>query len=102
MLNEFRRKFRNDKTVEIIEHDLNYPLPTTLENLMSLYLILQYIIWSIIVRDLYSEIFFILKPEGIFCNLDYIHSESKKLHQYFRKVMGRTPVNKEYGKRLTN
>ena len=51
-------------------------------------------------KDLYSEIFFILKPGGIFCNLDLIHSESKKLNQYFKKVMGLTPVNREHGKRL--
>jgi hypothetical protein len=52
-------------------------------------------------RSLYSEIFSILKQGGIFCNLDHISSESKKLNQYFRKVMGQRPINKEHGKRLT-
>lgn len=102
MLSELRREFLNDKTVEIIEHDLTYPLPTNLGKFDA-------IISSFAIhhlkhnrkRDLYSEIFFILKPGGIFCNLDHIHSESKKLNQYFRKIMGRTPVNKEHGKRLT-
>jgi tRNA (cmo5U34)-methyltransferase len=102
MLNELRMEFLNDKTVEIIEHDLTFPLPTNLGKFDA-------IISSFAIhhlkhnrkKDLYSEIFFILKPGGIFCNLDHIHSESKKLNQYFKKVMGLTPVNREHGKRLT-
>lgn len=101
MLNEFRKEFLNDKTVEIIEHDLTYPLPINLGRFDA-------IISSFAIhhlkherkRELYSEIFFFLKPGGIFCNLDHIHSESKKLNRYFRKIMGQTPVNKEHGKRL--
>ena len=66
VLNELRREFLNDKTVEIIEHDLTYPLPTNLGKFDA-------IISSFAIhhlkhnrkKDLYSEIFFILKP-GVF------------------------------------
>lgn len=59
MLNELRREFLNDKTVEIIEHDLTYPLPTNLGKVDA-------IISSFAIhhlkhnrkKDFYSEIFF--------------------------------------------
>ena len=101
MINECRKEFFNDKTIEIIEHDLTYPLPINLGKFDA-------IVSSFAIhhlkherkRKLYSEIFFMLKPKGIFCNLDHIHSDFKKLNQYFRKIIGRTPINKEHGKRL--
>ena len=102
MLKEFRREFVDDDTIKIIEHDLTYPLPTNLGKFDAI--ISSFAIHHLMhnrKKDLYSEIFSILKPGGIFCNLDHISSESKKLNQYFRKVMGRRPINKEHGKRLT-
>ena len=67
MLNEFRKEFLNDKTVEIIEHDLTYPLPINLGRFDA-------IISSFAIhhlkherkRELYSEIFFFLNQEVFF------------------------------------
>ena len=95
MLNEFRREFLNDDTIKIIEHDLTYPLPMDLGKFDAI--ISSFAIHHLMhnrKRSLYSEIFSILKQGGIFCNLDHISSESKKLNQYFRKVMGQRPINK--------
>ncbi|HSL14046.1 MAG TPA: class I SAM-dependent methyltransferase [Nitrososphaeraceae archaeon] len=78
MLNEFRREFLNDDTIKIIEHDLTYPLPTNLGKFDAI--ISSFAIHHLMYnrkRDLYSELFSMLKPGGIFCNLDHISSESK-------------------------
>lgn len=102
MLNELKKDFLNDKTVHIIEHDLTYSIPKNIGKFDA-------IVSSFAIhhlkhnrkRELYSEVFFHLKSNGIFCNLDHIHTASKKLNQYFREVMGRRPINKEHSKRLT-
>ena len=102
MLNELKREFLNDKTVHIIEHDLTYPIPKNVgkfDAIISSFAIHH--LKSNRKRELYSEVFFHLKSNGIFCNLDHIKTESKKLNIYFRKVMGRTPINEEHCKRLT-
>ncbi len=102
MLNELKKEFLNDKTVQIIEHDLTYPIPKNIGKFDAI--VSSFAIHHLKPKrkkELYSEVFFHLEPNGIFCNLDHIKTESKKLNQYFRKVMGRTPINKEHSKRLT-
>ena len=84
MLNEFRREFLNDDTIKIIEHDLTYPLPTDLGKFDAI--ISSFAIHHLMhnrKRNLYSEIFSILKQGGIFCNL------------------GQRPINKEHAKTST-
>jgi len=101
MIKEFLKEFSNNKKVEIVEHDLTYSLPNNLgkfDAIVSSFAIHH--LKNERKRELYSEIFFILNPKGIFCNLDHIYSGSEKLNQYFRKIMGPTPINKEHGKRL--
>ena len=102
MLNELKREFLNDKTVQIIEHDLTYPIPKNVGKFDAI--VSSFAIHHLKPnrkRELYSEVFFHLKSNGIFCNLDHIKTESKKLNIYFRKVIGRTPINEEHCKRLT-
>lgn len=102
MLNEFKREFLNDDTIKIIEHDLTYPLPTNLGKFDAI--VSNFAIHHLMhnrKKDLYSEIFVILNQEAFFAILIIFPQSSKKINQYFRKVMGRRPINKEHGKRLT-
>ena len=39
---------------------------------------------------LYAEVFFALRPEGIFCNLEHVASPAKNLHQKFLFTVGKT------------
>ena len=39
---------------------------------------------------LYTEVFFALRPEGIFCNLEHVASPAKNLHQRFLFTGGKT------------
>lgn len=102
MLIELKRQFLSDPLVKIVEHDLSYELPSTLGKFDAI--ISSFALHHLThkrKKELYFEIFSILKPGGIFCNLDHISSNSIRLSKYFRKIMARKPVNKEHEKRLT-
>lgn len=102
MLIELKRQFLSDPLVKIVEYDLSYELPSTLGKFDAI--ISSFALHHLThkrKKELYFEIFSILKPGGIFCNLDHISSNSIRLSKYFRKIMARKPVNKEHEKRLT-
>ena len=40
--------------------------------------------------SLYIEVFFALRPGGIFCNLEHVASPTKNLHQIFLSTVGKT------------
>jgi len=73
------------------------------------FLMLLYLVWLVYhIRDhrkkaLYPEILSMLRPGGIFCNLDHVASSSVILSQHFRKRMGsQKPVNREHEERLSS
>ena len=39
-------------------------------------------------RSLYTEIFALLEPGGIFCNLEHVASSTPALHERFRQALG--------------
>jgi SAM-dependent methyltransferase len=39
-------------------------------------------------RSLYAEIFHLLQPGGIFCNLEHVASSTPVLHERFRQAIG--------------
>ena len=102
MLKALRLKFGKDNSVTIVPHNLNYPLPN-LGNFDA-------VVSSLAIHHLndnrkkvlYSEIFSLIKPGGIFCNFDHFASASKKLAQHFRRAMGRQRApNRNHEERLS-
>ncbi|MBN2320150.1 MAG: class I SAM-dependent methyltransferase [Acidobacteria bacterium] len=90
MLEKARLRFAESKDISVLEHDLNDSLPEmgTFDVIVSSFSIHH-------VRDerkqgLYKEIFHILDPGGIFCNLEHVSSPSFKLHKDFYQAMGAT------------
>jgi len=102
MITELKREFSSEETVIVVKHDLNDRLPNLgkFDAIISSFAIHH--LTHIRKKEIYSEIFSILYPGGIFCNLDHISSSSIKLKQYFRKAMKRKSVNTEHEKRLSN
>ncbi len=90
MLEAVKSRFKNDSTVEIIDHNLDETLPEldTFDAVISSFAIHH--LTHNRKRSLYVEIFNLLQPGGIFCNLEHIASPTIRLHENFLKAIGRT------------
>jgi tRNA (cmo5U34)-methyltransferase len=90
MLEAVQTRFAGDSTVEVVEHNLDLPLPN-LGNFDA-------IVSSFAIhhcshprkRSLYAEIFAALQPGGIFCNLEHVSSPTPRLHAQFLYKLGKT------------
>lgn len=88
MLERARVRFAGEPRVEIVDHNLVHPLPR-----MGAF---DAVISSFAIHhleherklQLFSEVKDLLKPGGVFCNLEHVASPTPRLHERFRRVMG--------------
>lgn len=87
-------RFSGDAFVNIVEHDLDDPLPNLepFDAIVSCFAIHH--VSDGRKRRLYQEIYSLLKPGGVFCNLDHVKSPTPRLRERFWQSMG-TPAAKE-------
>ena len=95
----------DDSSVKTIEHDLSNSLPydesfggRSFDIVVSSFAIHH--LTHERKRSLYSEIFSILNPNGIFCNLDHVSSPTYRLHERFTAKLGKTPETEDRSNRL--
>lgn len=88
MLEAAKTRFAADATVELIAHNLDELLPSigSFDAVVSSFAIHH--LTHERKRSLYNEIFHILEPGGIFCNLEHVSSSTEALHQRFRRALG--------------
>ena len=100
MLQLARKRFRKDKTVQFVNHDLNFPLI----KMGSFDLVISGLAIHHLTHERkkqrYKEIFDILDSEGMFFNLDQVASASRALHQKFLNLVGWTKESDDHAKRL--
>ncbi|HKU84594.1 MAG TPA: class I SAM-dependent methyltransferase [Candidatus Nitrosocosmicus sp.] len=100
MLEAAREHFVDDSKVKIIVHDLSQPLPD-----------LDYfdaIVSSFTIHhlrheqkcSLYEEIYDILNPTGVFCNLEHVASPSLEMHTRFLEAIDYTPEKEDKANKL--
>lgn len=95
MLEQFRRRFAGRASVESLQHDLADPLPDlgTFDAVVSSLAIHH--LADERKRDLYGEIFAMLAPGGVFCNLEHVSSASEHRHRQFLAALDITPEDED-------
>jgi tRNA (cmo5U34)-methyltransferase len=100
MLGLARERFAGDAGVEIVEHDLDAPLPAlgTFDLVVSSFAIHHCIDER--KRALYGEVFEVLERGGRFLNLEHVDSATPALHVEFLAAIGKTPAEDDPSNKL--
>jgi SAM-dependent methyltransferase len=87
MLETLRELFAGDSSVTIVSHDFENRLPRMepFDAVISSFAIHH--VCHERKRALYGEIFELLAPEGVFCNLEHVSSPSPRLHAGFLETI---------------
>jgi len=99
MLEQARSQFAGNKNVQIVEANLEECLPKlgTFDAIVSSFAIHHCSHER--KRSIYEEVYEMLSPGGIFCNLEHVASPTYRLHERFMKSIGESvetedPTNK--------
>ena len=84
MIDRMRERFAADSSVSVIAHDMDEPLPASLGTFDA-------IVSSLAIhhltherkRAIYAEVYRLLAPHGVFCNLEHVASPTAALHDQF-------------------
>ena len=100
MLEQLKSRFRSGSRVEVVEHNLEYPLPPLgmFDLVVSSFAIHH--LEHARKRELYGEIWTMLEPGGVFCNLEHVASASEGAHARFLEAMGLGPGQEDASNRL--
>lgn len=100
MLERLRQRFEKNQRVQIVEHNLEHPLPDLgrFDVVVSSFAIHH--VEHERKRQLYGEIWRALSAGGVFCNLEHVASASDYGHARFLQAMGRTPDDEDPSNKL--
>ena len=102
MLEKARNRFADDPHFTIIAHDMVHPLPDlgTFDAIVSSFAIHH--LEDVRKRTLYAELYALLNPGGIFCNLEHVASVSAERHDRFLKAINYTRATEDTENKLAS
>jgi SAM-dependent methyltransferase len=102
MLDQLHTRFGPLSRAEIVHHNLEFPLPDLgmFDAVVSSFAIHH--LAHERKRHLYQEIWDVLEPGGVFCNLEHDASPSPYAHQRFLQAMGIAPADEDPSNKLLN
>jgi len=92
MLDRARARFEDAPGIDVVEHDLDDPLPVewgAFDAIVSAFAIHHVVDER--KRALYGEVFDHLVPSGVFLNLEHVDSPTPELHDDFLYAIGSSP-----------
>lgn len=100
MLEAARKRFSAESSVSVITHNLDEPLPALgkFDAVISSFAIHHLVHER--KRALYAEIYALLNPGGVFCNLEHVASPTPRLHQEFLERIGFTVETEDPSNKL--
>jgi SAM-dependent methyltransferase len=100
MIEQLNIRFRSSSRVQIVAHNLENNLPSlgTFDAVVSGFAIHH--LEHERKRQLYQEIWTILEPGGVFCNLEHVVPPSPSAHERFLHAMGITAGQEDPSNRL--
>jgi tRNA (cmo5U34)-methyltransferase len=100
MLAELKARFDEEQRVEIVDHDLSLPLPALgrFDVVVSSFAIHH--LEHERKRQLYEDVWTLLEPGGVFCNLEHVASPSPYAHEKFLAAMGMSATDEDPSNKL--
>ena len=101
MIERLRSRFAHDSAVEVIVHDMDNPLPVSFgrfDAVVSSFAIHH--LTDARKRKLYEEVYALMNPSGVFCNLEHVSSPTLTLHHQFLAAISYRPEDEDPSNKL--
>ena len=100
MLDAVRKRFAGESSVSVVAHNMDERLPAlgTFDAVISSFAIHH--LFNERKRALYAEIYGLLNPGAVFCNLEHVASPTPRLHKEFLERIGFTVETEDPSNKL--
>lgn len=100
MLERAKNRFAEDDRATLVKHNLNNPLPALgrFDCVVSSFAIHHCSDQR--KRALYGEVFRLIEPGGVFCNLEHVASPNERIHARFVQAMNMLPEDEDPSNQL--
>ena len=100
MIEQFHAAFPNQERIRVVTHDMQNTLPQLGKFDVAVSSFAIHHLTHNRKRGVYTEVFELLAPGGVFCNLEHVSSPSERLHGEFLTKLGLRPDQEDTENKL--